>query len=213
LSALHDFVDQRQKELRIRRGELARRCGYRNISKGVRRIDQVCGGDVGSPSAKIVLEALPAALEVDAVKAAVEATIKALEQEDAEREAAWRAAFKPSAYLLGTERRPSQIFIFGITGGPERWLRIPLDLTRPPVTFAAQALAVVEKTPEVPFFGPTTGFIINYTPDHAVRFNLNGAAVELLKRAYSPGQVELFIGRKRLPPRGLFGIEMAHEKS
>jgi hypothetical protein len=206
---IRNFIEKRLKELGFRRGELARRCGYANISKGVRRIDQVCGGDLGSPSAKIVLQALPAALEVDVdvVKAAVEATIKALEQEDAEREAAWRAAFKPSAYLLGTERRPSQIFIFGITGGPERWLRIPLDLTRPPITFAAQALAVVENTPVVPFFGATTGFIISYTPDHAVRFDLNGAAVEVLKRAYSPGQVELFIGRKRLPPGGLFGIE------
>jgi hypothetical protein len=208
---IHDFIDDRLKALGIRRGELARRCGYANISKGVRRIDQVCAGDLGSRSAKIVLEALPTALEVtvDAVKAAIEATIKVQERDDAEREAAWRAAFKPTAYLLGTEKRPSQIFIFGITGGPERWLRIPLDLAQPPVTFAAQALAVVKKTPVVPFFGPTTGFIISYTPDHAVRFDLNGTPMEVLKRAYSPGQVELFIGKTRLPPGGLFGIEVA----
>ncbi len=207
---IEDFIDSRLKELGFRRGELARRCGYKNISKGVRRIDQLCGGNLGSPSAKKVLEALPIALETDVgtVKSAIETTINVLEQEDAAREAAWRAAFKPSAYPLGTERRPSQIFNFGITGGPERWLRIPLDLTQPPVTFAAQALAVVKKTPEVPFFGPTTGFTISYTPDHAVRFDLSGAAVEVLKRAYSPGQVELFIGKTKLPPGGLFGIEM-----
>ncbi len=205
----HDFIDNRLNELGVRRGELARRCGYRNISKGVRRIDQVCGGDLGSRSAKIILEALPAALEinVETVKSGVEATIKVLEREDADREAAWRAAFKPTAYLLGTERRPSQIFIFGITGGPERWLRIPLDLAQPPVTFASQALAVVEKTPVVPFFGPTTGFVISFTPDHAVRFNPKGAAVEILNRAYAPGQVELFIGKTKLPPGGLWGIE------
>ncbi len=153
---------------------------------------------------------MPAALEVDigAVKAAIEATIKVLEQEDAARDAAWRAAFKPTAYLQGTEKRPSQICIFGISGGAESWLRIPLDLTQPPVTFAAQALAVVKETPEAPFFGPTTGFIINYTPDYAVRFDLNGAPAEILMRAYSPGRVELFIGKKRLPPGGLFGIKM-----
>jgi hypothetical protein len=75
---IHDFIDSRLKELGFRRGELARRCGYKNISKGVRRIDQVCGGDLGSPSAKILLEAMPAALEVDvdAVRSAIEATIK-----------------------------------------------------------------------------------------------------------------------------------------
>jgi hypothetical protein len=35
-----------------------------------------------------------------------------------------------------------------------------------PVTFALQAL-FVRKTPVVPFFGPTTGFVVNYTPDQA----------------------------------------------
>lgn len=207
---IYDFIDRRLNELDIGRGELARRCGYRNISKGVRRIDQLCGGELGSRSAKTVLEALPAALEIDfgAVKSAVEATIEVLTREDAEREAAWRAAFKPTAYLLGTERRPSQIFIFGMTGGPQRWLRIPLDLIQPPVTFAAQALEVGSKTPEVRFFGPTTGFIISYTPDHAVRFGLDGIAVEVLTRAYSPGEVELCIGKTKLPPSGLFGIEL-----
>ncbi|MGJ0506036.1 MAG: hypothetical protein ACR652_02655 [Methylocystis sp.] len=91
----------------------------------------------------MVLEALPDTLETDVltVRSAVEATINVLEQEDADREAAWRAAFKPTAYLLGTERRPSQ--------GPERWLRISVDLTQPPVTFASQALAAVDKTPVV----------------------------------------------------------------
>jgi hypothetical protein len=76
---IHDFIDKRLKELGFRRGELARRCGYKNISKGVRRIDQVCGGDLGSPSAKIVLEALPAALEVDVdtVRSAIQATYRA----------------------------------------------------------------------------------------------------------------------------------------
>jgi hypothetical protein len=46
---------------------------------------------------------------------------------DAEREAARRAAFRPCAWLLGAESTPSQITIYGMTGGAER-LRIPLDL-------------------------------------------------------------------------------------
>jgi hypothetical protein len=76
-----------------------------------------------------------------------------------------RASFKPAAYLLGSSNRPSQIFIFGLTGGTERWLKIPLDTSQSPVTYTEQALAVVRKTPTVQFFGPTTGFIVNYTPD------------------------------------------------
>ena len=39
--------------------------------------------------------------------------------------------------------------------------------------------------------GPTTGFIVNYTPDFAVRFDLNGNPVETLYHAYRPGEVAL----------------------
>jgi hypothetical protein len=92
----------------------------------------------------------------------------------------------------------SSITMYGFSGGSERWLRIPLDCTHPSVTFAIQAMAVVRKTPVVPFFGPTTGFVVNYSPDRAVRFDLDGNPVEVLPRAYSPADVELQIGRRRI---------------
>ncbi len=107
----------------------------------------------------------------------------------------------PHAYLLGTETRPSQITFYGLTGGSERWLRIRLDLSQPPVTFAAQACAVAKQTPLVPFYGRTTGFIVNYTPDSAVRFDLDGNPVEHFARAYTPGQVELFLRRHKVPAK------------
>ena len=109
-----------------------------------------------------------------------------------------RAAFKPHAYLLGTHTRPSSITIFGISGGAKRWLKIPLDLAQPPVTFATQALGFVRQTPVVPFFGPTTGFVINYTPDRAVRFDLEGNPVECLPCAYFPGDVTLTLGNRKM---------------
>jgi hypothetical protein len=122
---------------------------------------------------------------------------------DEKREAAWRASFRPCAYLLGTETRPSQITIYGMTGGSERWLKIPLDLSQPAVTFAQQALAVVRRTPVVPFFGTTIGFIVNYTPDFAVRFDLNGDPVEAFDHAYLPGNVTIAIGRKEISGGGV----------
>ena len=71
------------------------------------------------------------------------------------------------------------------------------------------------KTPIVPFFGPTRGFIVNYTPDHAVRFDLDGNPVECFERAYVPGDVELFL-RGRKIPTGTFakvlGIELENGK-
>ena len=100
---------------------------------------------------------------------------------------------------------------FRISGGAERWLKIPLDISQPPITYAEQALAVVRKTPSVAFFGPTTGFIVNYTPDHAVRFDVEGRPIESLARAYRPGAVTLYqeIAKSFLQ---VFCLEQADEK-
>ena len=209
---IHELIETHQKQLGLRRNELARRCGFKNLDKGLRRIDGVCHGDLDSPGAKMVLDNLAAALEVDkvvveeAITATAEIIADANRRAEAEREAAWRASFKPHAYLVGSQNRPSQITFYGMTGGPERWLKIPLDLSQPPVTYAVQAHEFVAKTPSVPFFGPTTGFVVNYTPDSAVSFDLDGNPVEHFDRAYRPGQVEVFIGKQKLPARGLFGI-------
>ena len=209
---IHDLIENRQKQLALGRNELARRCGFKNLAKALRRIDGVCHGDLDSPGAKMVLDNLAVALEVD--KDVIEGTIAATAEiiaetnrlAEAEREAAWRKSFKPHAYLVGSVDRPSQITFYGLTGGPERWLKIPLDLSQPPVTYALQAHEFVAKTPFVPYHGRTTGFIVNYTPDSAVRFDLDGHPVEHFDRAYRPGQVEVFIGKQKLPAGGLFGI-------
>ncbi len=77
-------------------------------------------------------------------------------------------------------------------------------MSEPPVTFAAQALTVVRRTPFVQFFGTTTGFVVNYDPDHAIRFDLDGNPVKVLNRAYRPGEVTLTVGRKTIPAERFF---------
>ena len=201
---IRELVETRSKELGIGRGELARRCGFKNVDKGIRRLEAMCDGDLDSSSARMILKALPAALEVgeEVVEAVVRESSASIERSkreaDAERDGAWRASFNPHAYLIGTETRPWSITMYGFSGGSERWLKIPLDCSHPSVTYATQAMAVVRRTPMVRFFGPTTGFIVNYTPDRAVRFDLDGKPVEVLPRAYCPGDVELQIGRRRI---------------
>jgi hypothetical protein len=37
---------------------------------------------------------------------------------------------------------------------------------------------------------------VNYTPDLAVRFDLDGRPVETLSRAYRSGEVTLYLGRR-----------------
>ena len=201
---IHELIEARMKQIGLGRGELALRCGFKNVAKGLRRIDAVCNGDISSKGATMVIDAIPAALEIDKNKVdeALQKTAKIIEEAEqsaaAAGEAAWRASFLPCAYLLGTNTRPSSITLCGISGGPKRWLTIPLDTSRPPETFAAQALAVAKETPTVPFFGRTTGVIVNYTPDSAVRFDLDGAPVQEFDQAYEPGQVTILIGGRKL---------------
>ena len=126
---------------------------------------------------------------------------------EAKRDAAWRESFKPHAYLVGSPKSSVANHVLRY----HRWCRairskIPLDLSHPPVTYAVQAHEFVAKTLFVPYHGRTTGFIVNYTPDSAVRFDLDGNPVEHFNRAYIPGQVGVFIGKQKLPARGLFGI-------
>jgi hypothetical protein len=200
---IENLVTQRCRELGLSRTELVVRCGYKNTSKGLRRLDQVNTGDL--EKAVFLLRGLPKALQLspEIVQGAVDETIR---QIAAEADARYRASFEPHGYLLGTSDRPSQIFIFGLTGGPERWLKIHFDLSQPPLSYAGQALSVVRRTPVVQFFGPTTGFIVNYTLDHAVRFDLEGWPVETLSRAHRPGEVTLYLGGRPFTLRVLRSV-------
>ena len=200
--AIQAFILDRCRALGLSRSELVRRAGFKNVAKGIRRLDELCGGELRKT--EWLMKGLPSALELapsrvaDAFRETEKQLAEIKRRADAEREALRRASFHPSAYLLGTETRPTQITIYGISGGPERWLRIPLDLSQPAVTFVKQALIVVRKTPMVPFFGPTIGFVVNYSPDRAVRFDLAGNPVAMLDRAYEPGPVTLLIGGKQV---------------
>lgn len=106
--------------------------------------------------------------------------------------------YEPHGYLIGSKQRPTQIAIYGITGGPDRWLRFCLDASRPPSSFVAQALDVARKTPIVPFHGELTGFAINFSHNRSVRYDANGRPVETLAEPYAPGSVQVFVGKKEV---------------
>jgi hypothetical protein len=57
------------------------------------------------------------------------------------------------------------------------------------VSFVKQ---VLDRLPEgVPAFGKPIGFVINYSPDQAVRFDPNGQPVAILNKAVRPGTAVL----------------------
>jgi hypothetical protein len=147
-----------------------------------------------------LLSALQSALEADeaefsgaiaATEARLDAAARAVEDE-ADR--CWRASFAPHGYLLGSSPRPSSIAIYAWSGGSERWLKIRFDLSQSPAAFARQALAALRRSAVIPFHGVATGFVINYTPDSAVRFDVNGDPVEVFDRAYRPGSASVSVG-------------------
>jgi hypothetical protein len=180
------LILNRTAALKLTRSDLVRRAGFKNVAKGIRLLDELCSGNLTATTSLIA--GLPVALELPPEVIAV--AIRQTEQQIAKAEQidpAWRANFRPCAFLVGTTKRPSSGFMFEISGGTDRWLKIPLNLSRAPATFAAQALDVVRRTPSIMFFGATTGFIINYTPDFALRFDVKGNLIETLARAYRPG--------------------------
>jgi len=161
--AIATLVRSRMIELGLSRGELAMRLGYKNLAKGIRRIDALRDGDL--EGTKQFSDVLPQALEISAetVERALDQTVRELElaekQETEERDKIWRENFRPHAIILTERSVPSPIFVAALFG-VEKLLRIDLDPTQRPVSFVRK---VLDRLPEgVPAFGKPIGFVINY---------------------------------------------------
>ena len=218
---LSRLIRNRSQELGLNAKELGFRLGYRNSAKAAGRVDALCEGHIASRKSKRALDRLANALEVPEhiVEEAVAATNEHLveldrQAEQAKRvaqeasEARWRASFKPHAVLDTEHKCPSQITICGLTGGIGRWLIVRLDNSKELTTFVQQvldALPTMLRTGRtgkkyVPFFGEAKGFFLNYEPDRAIRYTLDGEIVEVLPKAYRPGEIELDIGGRNRSP-------------
>jgi hypothetical protein len=135
--AIAALIRSRMTELGLSRGEFAKRLGYKNIAKGIRRIDV--------EGTKQFSDMLPQALETSAetVKIALEQTVLEIElaakQEAEARDKLWRENFCPHAIFLTERTVPSPIFVAAMIG-VEKLLRIDLDATQGPVSFVRQVL-------------------------------------------------------------------------
>ena len=121
-------------------------------------------------------------------------------RESEARDKIWRENFRPHAIILTERTMPSPIFVAAIIG-VEKLLRIDLDPTQGPVSFVRR---VLDRLPEgVIAFGKTVGFVINYSPDQAVRFDRNGQPIEILDKAVRPGSATLRLGRRPVTAEAL----------
>jgi hypothetical protein len=212
---LADLIRNRMRELDLSDEALGRRLDYSNPAKAAGRIHALCNGLPLSAKSRFALWRLPAALEVSphiVVQAAADTERlfaqrerEAEEQrrlEQAVEDAVWRATFRPHAVIQTEYTVPSRITICGLMGGAGPRLVIPLDTSRSPVTYIQQAVDALpgQTMPRsdggrhVMFFGKALGLIINFSPDHALRCDLEGMPLEILDRAYRIGEVRLSFG-------------------
>ena len=197
---LDQLIHQRMQELGIGRAELARRMGYANIAKGCRRIDQICGGHLGMVEKLRMALSAGLALDAEVIDSAIENT--RAEQVAAE-DKVYRESFKPHAVILTKQRVPSQITLYAMTGGVRHRI-IRFKEGSSPKTYAAQAQ---EGLPNfVPFFGPPTGYVVNYNPDFALRFNKEGRLIERFDRAFRVGQSAVIVGGKKIDEKVWSGL-------
>ncbi len=143
-------------------------------------------------------------ISIEAVTEGIEKTrqeMAEIQRRDAEEvDRAWRASFKSHAYFNTERTRPTSIALCGFAGRPERWLRLDLDLMKSPLTFARQALVQARAKTEIPFFWKD---VINYSPDRAVCFDLEGRPIDVLPKAWKPGEMTVQIGRRPVSNREL----------
>jgi hypothetical protein len=200
-----ELISRRSLELGIGPSELVRRCGYKNIGKGLRRVEELCRGEFRR--ARGLISGLPRSLgvPVDVVEKAIDDTVRQLNEAN---EAAWRAAFKPHAIILTERKIPQPIFVAAFIGG-SNLVRIDFPPCATADTYVSLAIEGIRTrlarwnrefnfgmslgSYQLPAFGRPTGFVVNYSPDHAVRFDLEGHALESLPTAHRIGQTTLYI--------------------
>jgi hypothetical protein len=221
---LSEFIQSRLRQLGLTPQELGFRLGYSNPAKAVGRVHALCGGYLNNKKSKTALVRLADALELPAKDVAdvIELTRESLaeqkrvadEQEQREihaKEVAWRAEFKPHAVIVTERRIASQITFCALAGGPENLLIISFDLSQSPITFVGQAVARLPTKVRlgangkkyVPFFGEPLGLMVNYSPDRALHFDLEGNPIEWLSAAYRVGQIELTLDSRVKSPRSV----------
>jgi hypothetical protein len=196
------LIENRCLALGLSRLHLIRRAGYENTAKGLRRLDELLAGELRTTRG--LIERLPAALDVptEIVNAAISETDR---QRRAEQERAYRTSFKPHAIILTEHIRPTHITFAAITGA-DRQLRVDFEPGSNRITYIKQALRQIRQRSPIRFYGKATGVVVNYSPDNAIRFDLYGEAVEVLPRAYEPGQLEVLIRGRPVPPGALAAI-------
>jgi uncharacterized protein with beta-barrel porin domain len=181
LTALEQLLRERMAALALSRGDIGQRLSPSNRSKALRRLDAFTA--TGECPEDSLCERLANALNLSTtdIVTAAQATCDAIK---AQAEADYRAHFTPHAVWTTARKTPSSAAMAGLINAPARLvLTFPPDLSSDALVAYCQDHAPAG----IPLYGPVTGFIINDTPDHARRYNLEGQRLETLPSAVRVG--------------------------
>ena len=184
------FIEHRCTELALSEKELLLRTGTLNISKAKRRLEELYKASFRS--ARGLLERLPAALALP--KEVLDQVMKDTIQDiRAAMDARYRAEFKPHALMLTEENgRPKQITIAGMCNAG-RFIRINFPEEMPVDDYVQYAFIELENRSNMvrSFFYPICGITINYTPDHAKKFDVTGQMVKEMTQSAQQGVISI----------------------
>ena len=180
-TALEQLLRERMAALGLSRGDIGQRLSPNTPSKALRRLDAFAATGAWRKGNLCGRLAGALGLPVKDITDAADATREAIE---AQAEADYRARFQPHAVWTTVRSRPSSIAMAGMINAPGRLvLLFPPDLPTEDVIAYCRDHAPAG----VPLYGPVTGFVINYSPDHARRYNLEGQRLETLSSAVRVG--------------------------
>lgn len=189
------LVDVFRRHIKLRgmsRTELIKRAGYNNVAKGLRRFDSLMAGDESNDLEFVQKIANALELNADELELALQARVDFQDRRN-------RESFEPHAIVRTERTMPSQIFVAALMG-VHRMMRVEFQDTSLPLSFVDE---ILDKLPTmVPTFGRVIGFAINFSPDYAVEFDLNGSPIRSIGQATQPGIATLTVNGKPIPDSG-----------
>lgn len=185
---LYELMGARCSALSISKRDLVTRAGFANTAKGLRRLERIESFDF--ESSRHLIDKLPMAIDVAQadVNRAREQSINALRDE---REENWRRGFRPFA-LVRTGKRgcPRQISLAAFCNAGQ-YVNTYFDKNTLPDAYVRTAVAAFKSNKEdiSKFYYTPENIVINYSPDRAVLYTLDGEFLEEMGGATKPASL------------------------
>ncbi len=204
------YVQRKITESGMKKVEIVRLCGWKNVNKGLRRIDSLIQNSV--PDEKLLKKLLAIIkLDKDELNRQKRLTNTIWEMESAKYEKERIAGWQPFLYALAERTRPAQARTAALCGGErEKYAEVPVAVAK--MSFEKQLYEVgrilqahyAQKTGRTMFFGAIVGYLYQYTCDYGVEFSIDGEVIGEKKMTISPPQSEAMLVAKTVA--GKFSI-------